>query len=183
MPHPRLDQLFELVPPPRSPACIGHHRDVAAIAAGIESFGYQLPADVVDLSMRYGYGSFCTNEFYLTIHSIFRRQYLDIVQFNQKVFSLSLGRFPSDLTPWATMFELGSYEYENGQQGEMGRFFLDLAGQPCDWAVGLSKPLQTFRLGLVDFLIQLFQDRINPKGFPASFRDVTFIPNHSIEGG
>ena len=151
---------------------------MAAIADAVTKFGYRLPSDVAALSVHYGYGSFFSNNFYLTIHSIFRKHYLDIVEYNHNIYSSCAVRFPSDRMPWATMFELGSYEYEDGEQGDMGCFFLDTAGDVGTWTVGLSRPLQQFHLTLVDFLIQLVQGDVTPQGFPSSFRDAVFIPNH-----
>lgn len=172
-----LTRLHDLVPPPELPTCAGHPNDVTRISSELKKLGYQLPNELYELSLSYGRGWFVCNGFSIAVHSVFQEHYLSMVEFNQRVYDSSAINHPNDLTPWATMFELGGCGYSDN---DCSVLFLDMAGEESQWTVGVSRPFQRFTLGVVDFFVQLFSNELSPQGFPSSFAGTSFVSFDSV---
>ena len=180
MPDASLERLLNLVPPPQGVCCTGSAAELREVKSTLAELGFTLPLGVPELSMHYGRGAFCSSGFYISIHSVFQRGYAGLVQYNSLVFA-GLAKTESP-DPYQNMFEVGAYGYDNGGDYDAARLFMDTTGNRDSWRVGLGVPLQRFDLSLIDFLVRIAKDRIHPEGFPESFPDPRFVPQHQNVG-
>jgi hypothetical protein len=164
-----IETLTTLVQPPENPVNTGSASGWDSVITEIEQ---DLPYELFLLSSTYGSGQFVQGDFWIEIHSVFRPGFALMVEFNRRVFQQEAVRSPD---PYAHLFELGAYSF-GGEQGSMGQIFWDTSGEIENWKIGLSRPLQRFSFSLMNFLSELFSNRIKPKGFPDGFDAITFVP-------